>query len=99
MPLPVAPSHAVPGLFVSSESSRDASTAPSISTGVCSATSERPASTIARNRPAAASISEARYVGALLPRRRFHNPVSRATGPDREPSATGRRPGSCDQTT
>ena len=60
MPLPVAPSHAMPGRLMSSERSRDASTAPSISTGVCSATSERLASTIARKRPAAASISEAR---------------------------------------
>ena len=60
MPLPVAPSQWVPGLFVNSERRPDASCAPSISMGVCSATSERPASIIARNRPAAASISETR---------------------------------------
>ena len=60
MPLPVAPSQNVPGRLMSSERKREPSNASSISTGVCSATSERPASIIARNRPAAASISEAR---------------------------------------
>ncbi len=60
MPLPVEPSQNVPGRLMSSDRSREASTAPSISTGVCSATSDRPASIIARNRPAAALISEAR---------------------------------------
>ena len=98
MPLPVAPSQTVPGRLMSSDSSRDASTAPRSSTGVCSATSERPASTIARNRPAAASISDARYAGASF-RRRFRTRASTDSGPLRTALATGRRPGSPHQTT
>ena len=56
-PAPVAPSHTVPGRLISSERSREASAAGRMSIGVCSDTSARPASTRARKRAAAASIS------------------------------------------